>query len=57
MEAQRKERGFDPRPCEKAVIKRWKSAVRAALEDAPFESAWKRGRLLDWHDAIELARR
>ena len=56
MEAQRKERGFDPLPCEKAVIKRFEGAVRNALTKATFESAWNRGSALDWRKAIELGR-
>ena len=31
MDAQREARGFEPRPCEKAVLKRWRREVRSAL--------------------------
>ena len=44
MEAQREARGFAPRPCEKAVIKRWRGEVRKALEPARFQALWQDGR-------------
>ncbi len=55
MEAQREASGFEPRPCEKAVIRRWQADVRTALDEAGFTAAWQSGRALSQEEAVRLA--
>lgn len=56
MEAQREAQGFAPRPCEKAVIKRWRAEATQALPPQRFEALWQEGRCLSLQAAIQLGR-
>lgn len=56
MEAQREARGFEPRPCEKAVLKRWRAEVRNAVEAARLEVLWREGRALTFEGAVAAVR-
>lgn len=56
MEAQRERRGFEPRPCEKVVLKRWLGEVRSVLEPNRLEALWQEGRVLSFEAALQTAR-
>lgn len=57
MEAQREASGFEPRPCEHVVIRRWRGEIRQALDDARLQRAWRQGRELSFDEAVAEARR
>lgn len=56
MEAERVAYGFEPRPCEKVVLKRWRGFVREALEDEVLERISQEGRAFSMDQAAALAR-
>src|SRR5262249_9099709 len=56
MEAEREARGFEPRPCEKAVLKRWQAEVGNVLDTARLEEVRRQGRSLTFEQAVAEAR-
>jgi hypothetical protein len=56
MDAQREASGFEPRPCENAVLKRWRGATCAALEQEGLERFTREGRTFSIDEALILAR-
>jgi tetratricopeptide (TPR) repeat protein len=56
IDAQREGSGFEPRPCEKVVLKHWRGAVREALDEERLERVSREGAVLILGEAVSLAR-
>jgi tetratricopeptide (TPR) repeat protein len=56
MDAQREASGFEPRPCEKVVLKRWRGSVRDALDEGRLTTVMREGTDLSLDEVVALAR-